>query len=46
METVDLKQNESLNIDTYYYFTSYLQTGERQLANEIVRLLGIKGRIG
>ena len=23
-----------------------IQTGERQLANEIVRLLGIKGRIG
>ena len=28
METVDLKQNERLNIDTYYYFTLYLPTGE------------------
>ena len=28
METVDLKQNERLNIEEYYYFTLYLPTGE------------------
>ena len=28
MEIVDLKQNERLNIDEYYYFTLHLPTGE------------------
>ena len=28
MEIVDLKQNERLNIEEYYYFTLHLPTGE------------------